>query len=135
MAQPIRVLIADDRPRSREGLRALLDTCEEIEVVGEASNGEEAVRMTEKDGPDVVLMDARMPVMGGIEATRRIKEQYPGIHVVILSLYTAYRIKAMAAGAAAFLVRGGSSQELLETIKTWGSASHHPGLDASHLLS
>ncbi len=131
MAQPIRVLIADDRPRSREGLRALLATCEEIEVVGEASNGEEAVRMTEKDGPDVVLMDARMPVMGGIEATRRIKEQYPDIHVIMLSLYTAYRLKAMAAGAAAFLVKGGSSQELLETIKTWGSASHQPGFDAS----
>ncbi len=135
MAQPIRVLIADDRPRSREGLRALLATCEEIEVVGEASNGEEAVRMTEKDGPDVVLMDARMPVMGGIEATRRIKEQYPDIHVIMLSLYTAYRLKAMAAGAAAFLVKGGSSQELLETIKTWGSASHRPGFDASHLPS
>lgn len=130
MAQPIRVLIADDRLRSREGLRALLDTCEEIEVIGEASNGEEAVRMAEAGGPDVVLMDVRMPVMGGVEATRCIREKSPRTRVIILSLYTAYRISALAAGAAAFLVKGGPSEELLETIRNCGNASHHPSAGA-----
>jgi YesN/AraC family two-component response regulator len=132
--KPIRVLIADDRLRSREGLRALLDTCEEIEVIGEASNGEEAVRMAEENCPDVVLMDVRMPVMGGVEATRLIKEKSPGVQVVILSLYTAYRISALAAGAVAFLVKGGPSDELLETIKTWGATSEHTDVNAPLLL-
>ncbi len=118
----IRVLIADDRPRSREGLRALLDTCVEIEVVGEASNGQEAVRLAGEDHPDVVLMDVRMPVMSGIKATHLIKEQFAEIRVIVLSLYMAYRASALAAGAVAFLVKGGPSEELLETIKTWGSS-------------
>ena len=123
----IRVLIADDRLRSREGLRALLDTCVEIEVIGEASNGQEAVRMAGENRPDVVLMDARMPVMSGVKATHLISAQFPEIRVIVLSLYTAYRVSALAAGAVAFLVKGGSSEELLETIKTWGSALPLPG--------
>ncbi len=123
----IRVLIADDRLRSREGLRALLDTCVEIEVIGEASNGQEAVRMAGENRPDVVLMDARMPVMSGVKATRLISAQFPEIRVIVLSLYTTYRVSALAAGAVAFLVKGGSSEELLETIKTWGSDLALPG--------
>jgi YesN/AraC family two-component response regulator len=124
--RPIRVLIADDRLRSREGLRALLDTCVEIEVVGEAHNGQEAVRMAGESHPDVVLMDARMPVMGGVRATHLISEQFPEIRVIVLSLYTAYRASALEAGAVAFLVKGGSSEELLETIKAWGNAKSPP---------
>jgi YesN/AraC family two-component response regulator len=117
MAQHIRVIIADDRPRSREGLRALLATCPEIEIVGEAANGREAVRLVEEHCPDVVLMDVRMPVMDGLEATRRIKIKHPQIHIIILTLYTTYRFTALAAGATAFLIKGDSSGELLETIK------------------
>lgn len=129
---PIRVLIADDRLRSREGLRALLDTCGEIEVVGEAHNGQEAVRMAGESHPDVVLMDARMPVMNGVRATYLINEQFPEIRVIVLSLYTAYRASALEAGAVAFLVKGGSSEELLETIKSWGNAtSPLPGVKPS----
>ena len=130
--KPIRVLIADDRLRSREGLRALLDTCGEIEVVGEAHNGQEAVRMAGESHPDVVLMDARMPVMNGVRATHLIHEQFPEIRVIVLSLYTAYRASALEAGAVAFLVKGGSSEELLETIKAWGNAkSPLPGVKPS----
>ncbi len=127
----IRVLIADDRQHSREGLRALLDTCVEIEVIGEAHNGQEAVRMAGENHPDVVLMDARMPVMSGINATHLISEQFPEISVIVLSLYTAYRVSALAAGAVAFLVKGGSSEELLETIKTWGRAAPLPNAQSS----
>jgi DNA-binding NarL/FixJ family response regulator len=117
MAQQVRVLIADDRSRSREGLRALLATSTEITVVGEAANGQEALRLVDEYHPDVVLMDARMPVMDGLEATRRIKSKCPAVQVIILTLYNAYRPNALAAGASAFLIKGGPSEELLETIR------------------
>jgi DNA-binding NarL/FixJ family response regulator len=83
--------------------------------------------------PDVVLMDARMPVMSGVNATHLISEQFPEIRVIVLSLYTAYRVSALAAGAVALLVKGGSSEELLEAIKTWGRVSPLP--DAKPPLS
>lgn len=117
MARQVRVLIADDRPRSREGLRALLATSSEIKVIGEATNGHEAVRMVNEHRPDVVLMDVQMPVMDGLEATRRIKSTCPGVQVIILTLYNAYRTNALAAGAAAFLIKGCPPDELLETIR------------------
>ncbi len=120
MAQHVRVLIADDRPGSRAGLRALLSTWSEIQIVGEASDGQEAVVMAEKHHPDVVLMDARMPTMDGLEATRLINHRCPSVNVIILTLYSAYHTNAMNAGAVAFLVKGCSSEELLKTIKSWG---------------
>jgi DNA-binding NarL/FixJ family response regulator len=112
----MRVLIADDRSRSRDGLRALLATWPEIEVVGEAADGREAVRLVEECQPDVVLMDARMPVMDGLEATRLIKGRWPEVKVVVLTMYAAYRAEALAAGADAFLVKGCPAGELLEAI-------------------
>lgn len=138
----MRVLIADDRPRSRNGLRALLATARlsasrlslgaepqaegstksqgealsEVEVVGEAADGREAVRLVEKCQPDVVLMDARMPVMDGLEATRLIKDRWPEVKVVVLTMYASYRADALAAGADAFLVKGCPAEELLQAI-------------------
>jgi DNA-binding NarL/FixJ family response regulator len=134
MAKPIRVLIADDNARSRNGLRALLGTVRlkpsaalgrggqdneiwpEVEVVGEAANGREAVRQVVKCRPDVVLMDARMPEMDGLEATWLIKNRWPGVRVVVLTLYATYRAEALAAGADAFLVKGCPNEELLAAI-------------------
>jgi len=117
MAHPIRALIVDDRPRSRKGLRALLATRPEIRVIGEATNGKEAIHMVEKHHPDVVLMDIRMPVMDGLEATRCIARCCPTSRIIVLTLYPSYRITAMDAGAAAFLVKGCPSEELLHVIE------------------
>lgn len=122
MSQQIQALIVDDDPRSRKGLRALLNTCQEIHIIGEAPNGREALHLVEQLCPHVVLMDVRMPLMDGLEATRRIKSQWPHVNVIVLSLYNTYRAEALAAGAAAFLVKGCPSEELLEAIISQGPA-------------
>ena len=116
MKPRIRVLIADDRPHSRDGLKALLVTQAEIEIVGEAADGREAVQFVEECQPDVVLMDAKMPVMDGLEATRNIKNQWPEVKVIVLTMYQSYQADALAAGADAFLVKGCGTDELLEAI-------------------
>jgi DNA-binding NarL/FixJ family response regulator len=143
--QTIRVLIADDRPPARAGLRALLATVHpvtnwavytepglkplmSIEVVGEASDGQEAVQMVTELHPDVVVMDARMPKLDGLEATRQIKEHIPGTRIIILTMYGTHRDEAFAAGADAFLVKGCPPEELLESIENTrqGGKSHEP---------
>ena len=116
MTPPIRVLIADDRPRSRSGLKAVLALRPEIEIVGEAADGQEAVRLVAECRPDVVLMDARMPVMDGVEATHLIKEVWPEVRVVVLTIHASYRADALAAGADAFLIKGCAARELLAAI-------------------
>jgi DNA-binding NarL/FixJ family response regulator len=114
--QPTRVLIADDRPRSRDGLKVLLATWPETEVVGEASNGQEAVRLVEESRPEVVLMDATMPVMDGLEATGIIKDRWPEVKVIVLTIHASSRMDALAAGADAFLVKGCPAADLLRAI-------------------
>jgi len=116
MKQHIRVLIADDRLSSRNGLRALLATQLEIEIVGEAADGREAVHLVEQCQPDVVLMDLRMPVIDGLEATRMIKGRWPQVKVIVLTMYPSHQPEALAAGADAFLVKGCSAEDLLEAI-------------------
>ena len=116
MTMQTRVLIADDRPRSRSGLRAVLALRPEIEIVGEAADGQEAVRLVAECRPDVVLMDARMPVLDGVEATRLIKERWPEVRVIVLTIHASYRADALAAGADAFLVKGCPARELVAAI-------------------
>ncbi len=94
MEQKIRVLIADDRPHSRDGLRALMATWPDVEVVGEAGDGREAVQRVEACRPEAALMDVRMPGMDGLAATRIIKECWPQVRVVILTMYPMHRTEA-----------------------------------------
>ena len=116
MEQRIRVLIADDRLSSRDGLKALLATKLEIDIVGEATDGQQAVQLVEQRRPDVVLMDIRMPVIDGLEATRIIKDRWPEMKVIILSMHPSHQADALAAGADVFLVKGCAVEELLEVI-------------------
>jgi len=114
--QPIRVLIADDRLSSRNGLRALLFTQPGIEIVGEAADGQEAIQFVEQCQPDVVLIDVRMPVIDGLEATLIIKGRWPKVKVIVLSMYSSYQAEALAAGADVFLVKGCTTEDLFQAI-------------------
>jgi len=117
MEKITRLVIADDSPHARHGQRALLATQPGIEVVGEAADGKEAVRLVEKKQPDGVILDVRMPGMDGLEAARCIKDRWPEIKVIVLSMYAAYREEALANGADAFLVKGCPVKELLDAIR------------------
>lgn len=116
MEHRIRVLIADDRGPTRQGLRALLTLFPPIKVVGEAVDGREAVHMVATYQPDVVLMDMHMPVMDGLEATRYIKKHWPQVRIVALTMYPRYRVEAVAAGVDAFLIKGSPTQTLHDAI-------------------
>jgi DNA-binding NarL/FixJ family response regulator len=116
MNQHICVLIADDRPTSLNGLRALLATQPTIDIVGEASDGQEAIQLVEQCRPDVVLMDVRMPLINGLEATQIIKSRWPEIKVIVLTMYATYQAEAFAAGADAFLVKGCATEDLLAAV-------------------
>ena len=107
MSQRRRVLVVDDQRPTRKGLKALLAFSPELEWVGEAADGQEAVNLVAERRPNVVLMDIRMPVMDGLEATRRIKSERPEVRVIVLTLDAEYQAEALAAGADAFLVKGG----------------------------
>ena len=116
MQKRCKVLIADDNERARNGLRALLAMRQEIEIVGEAADGQQAVQMVREYQPDVVLMDAQMPQMDGLEATRQIKARWPEVRVVVVTMYVSRRAKAQAAGVDLFLRKGGPVEELLSAI-------------------
>jgi DNA-binding NarL/FixJ family response regulator len=108
----IRVIIADDHAVVREGTRHILESEQDIEVVGEAANGAEAVVLVERLNPDVAIVDISMPVMSGIEATERIKAVRPGTAVLILTSYDddRYVFALLAAGAAGYLLKDVPSQ-------------------------
>ena len=118
--EKIRVLIADDSPPVRHGLQSILRAYSDMELVGEAANGQEAIAMSEQVQPDVILMDAQMPVMDGVEATRHIKERWPSIKVLFLTVHSSYVEAAMAAGADGHLMKDCRRQELVQTIREMG---------------
>ena len=134
---PIRVLLADDHPVVRRGLAALLGTLDDFEVVGEAEDGEAAVREAQLTKPDVVLMDIRMPGIDGVEATRRIRKAVPDTAVLVLTMYDedATVFTAMQAGAQGYLLKGAEQDEIADAIRAVarGQAIFGPGI-ASRLL-
>lgn len=116
----IKILLADDQALFREGLNTLLSVQPGFEVIGEASNGEEALRLAAQNQPDVVLMDMRMPVMNGAAATRRLKESLPTCRVIALTTFDddEYVFEALRAGAVGYLLKDVSSEKLFEAIRT-----------------
>ncbi len=119
----IKLLLVDDHSILRAGLRLLLNSQPDMEVVGEAGDGVEALRLAEETRPDVVIMDLTMPGEGGIEATRRIRQAVPEAKVLVLTMHDdgAYLRAALAAGAAGFVVKQAADTELLSAIRAVSS--------------
>ncbi len=115
----IKILIVDDQSLFREALKTLLNASIEFEIVGDASNGEEALRMVLQHSPDVVLMDLRMPIMDGVEATRRILQMNKPTKVIVLTTFDDDEnvFEALRAGAVGYLLKDVSSEKLYEAIK------------------
>lgn len=130
MTQPnlIRILLVDDHAVVRSGLGAVLTSFDDMSLVGEASNGEEAVRLCEKLRPDVVLMDMMMPVMDGVTATKAIKERCPQTRIIALTSYKEKELVegALKAGAMSYLLKNVSAEELLAAIR--GAVADQPRL-------
>jgi DNA-binding NarL/FixJ family response regulator len=114
MMKPIRVLLADDHALVRAGFRALLQSLPDMEVVAEAGDGREALRLIKLHQPDVVLMDIGMPGLNGLEAAARVTEESPQIQVIILSMHATeeYVLRALRAGAAGYLLKDAGTAEL-----------------------
>jgi two-component system response regulator NreC len=114
----IRVLLADDHTILREGIRALLSAQPDIEVVGEAANGREAVAKAHDLKPDVVLMDIAMPLLNGLEATRQIKKEHPRINVLVLTMYDSqeYVAQILRAGASGYVIKEAAADDLVSAI-------------------
>ena len=132
MIEPVTILIADDHPVFRKGLRALLDAIEEVEVVGEATGGEEAVALAIDLLPDVVVMDIQMPGVNGVEATRRIAASAPSVRILVLTMFDDDEtvFAAIRAGARGYLLKGATRAEILRAVRSVaaGDAVFGPGV-------
>ena len=128
----IKVLIADDLELIRQSLQIVLGIREEISVIGTAGNGNEVIRLVQKEKPDVILMDVRMPEMDGVQCTRMIKERYPQIKIIILTTFDddEFVFSALKYGASGYLLKGISMDELEKAIRTvhQGGAMINPGI-------
>ena len=115
----IRLLLVDDQNMFREGLATLLSIHDDLEIVGEAANGEEAITRTAQLRPDIVLMDLRMPVLDGVEATRRLLADHPNLRVIVLTTFDDDDnvFEALRAGASGYLLKDSSSAKLVEAIR------------------
>jgi DNA-binding NarL/FixJ family response regulator len=119
LAQPWRVLLADDHVLVRAGIRTLLDQLSRVTVVAEASDGREALQLAAKHQPDLAIMDIAMPVLNGIDATTRLRRQFPGLRVLVLSMHAneEYVQQAFRAGASGYLLKKSAVAELEAAIR------------------
>ncbi len=117
--KPLRILLADDHTVLRQGLRLLLERQPEFQVIGEASDGRQAIEMAEAGHPDVVVLDIGMPRLNGIEAARQITAKFPQTAIVILSMHTdeSYLLQALKAGARAYLLKDSADADLIAAIR------------------
>ena len=122
----IRVLVCDDQEYVREGLRAILRDAEDIEVVGTAEDGDEAVELVPSLRPNVVLMDLKMPLADGVTATRRIRDRYPEVRVLVLTTYDAdeWVFDAVRSGAAGYLLKDAPRDRLMGAIRDVAAGRH-----------
>jgi DNA-binding NarL/FixJ family response regulator len=119
MSTPIRVLIVDDQALFREGLHTLLSVQTDLQVVGEARNGEEAMRLAATHEPDIILMDLHMPILDGVAATRRLQSSQPSIKVIVLTTFDDDEdvFEGLRAGAVGYLLKDVPSEKLIEAIR------------------
>jgi NarL family two-component system response regulator YdfI len=119
MSEPIRVLVTDDHFIVRQGLSFILKTADDIELVGEAENGEEALQLTAEHQPHVVLMDLRMPVMDGLTAIEQLQQKHPNVAVIILTTYNEDKmmLRGLQLGARGYLLKDTERDTLLNTIR------------------
>jgi two-component system, NarL family, response regulator NreC len=119
----MRILLADDHTILRKGLRLLLERERDFEVVAEASNGHEALDVAERTRPDVAIMDIGMPILNGIEATRRICQAHPSTQVIILSVHSdeAYILRALKSGARGYLLKDSAETDLIQAVRAVGA--------------
>ncbi len=117
---PLRIVVADDQASVREGLVVLLGTIPEIEVVASAANGEEAIRLVAENRPDAILLDLHMPVLDGVEATRRLTGQYPDVAVVVLTTYVddSSVLAALQAGARSYLTKDADCADIVQALRS-----------------
>ncbi len=115
----MRILLADDHGIVRRGMRSLLDTEPGVEVVGEASNGREALKLLEALRPDMAILDVAMPMLNGIEVTAQAMKAFPELKVIILSMYAdeSYVVRALTAGARAYLLKEATEEDLLPAVR------------------
>jgi DNA-binding NarL/FixJ family response regulator len=124
MAKDIKVLLVDDHELVRRGLRRMLELEEDMEVVGDAGDAEEAYSQVEMLSPDVVVMDIKMPGVNGVEATRVLKERNPSCKVIMLTLYEEYLAESMESGADGYLLKDAKCTELTEAIRQVCQSRH-----------
>lgn len=132
----IRVLLADDHALLRAGLRALIDAEPDMTVVGEAGDGAEAVRLAERLRPDVVVMDISMPVMDGLEATRRLGEALPATRVLVLTMHAEeqYLLKVLEVGGSGYVLKASADTELMAAIRVVHSGQAYLYPSATRML-
>ena len=134
--KPIRVLLAEDHTLVRAGIRVLLEECGWIKVIAETGEGNEALRLVKKERPDLVLMDIAMPGLNGIEATARIKKEYPETKVIILSMYAneEYVLQALRDGASGYLLKDCAFEEVIQAVRTVAADSTYLGTKITEIV-